>query len=369
MTSMLRPARKPGQSDSAAPDLLARRMDPGLHLRSAPAWMSACALLLAIVNGCNRKTASPSAAAGPVVLYTSVDEPFVRPLIARFQNETGIAVTLLTDAEAAKSVGLAEKIRAERDHPRADVWWDNECFLTINLAREGILAPYDSPAAADIPAQYKDREHRWAAGVLRARVLVSSPKLAGKTGAAKQLRDLLRPEWRGRIAIARPTAGTTGGHVAALYVTWGDERADAFFRQLHDNGCLLLGGNAMVAESVARGDLIAGVCDNDDAASASAEIGKLETALPDQDEIGDGTLAIPAPVSLVTGAPHPVAATKLIDFLLSRDVDRALIDAKFAWASTRDAAMPGKVIKIDYEATAKAMPAAIRRATAILEGR
>jgi len=48
-------------------------------------------------------------------------EPYVRPLVNQFQKETGIQVTLITDAEAAKSVGLAEKLRAEKDHPKADV--------------------------------------------------------------------------------------------------------------------------------------------------------------------------------------------------------------------------------------------------------
>jgi iron(III) transport system substrate-binding protein len=88
------------------------------------------------------------------VLYTSVDEPFVLPLVDEFKQRTGISVTLLTDAEASKSVGLAERLRAEKDHPQADVWWDNECFLTINLADEGVVEAYNSPSAADIPAQY-----------------------------------------------------------------------------------------------------------------------------------------------------------------------------------------------------------------------
>ena len=325
--------------------------------------------LIAIAAGCNRK--SPSA--GPesqVVLYTSVDEPYARPLVERFQKQTGIHVTLLTDAEASKSVGLAERLRAERDHPRCDVWWSNECFLTINLADAGVLAPYDSPSAANIPDRYKDREHRWAGSVLRVRVLVSAPQKAGNGSApVAHLRDLLRPELKNQVAIARPTAGTTGGHVAALYVLWGDVKADTFFRGLHNQGVSLLGGNSIVAESVARADLRAGLCDNDDAADASKEIGKLNTALPDQGEGEDGTLAMPCTVALAAGSPHPDAAKKLMDYLLSADVDRALVDEKFAWCSTRDVPGHGRFMAVDYHAVAARMPSAIRRATALLEGR
>src|SRR5579864_4563148 len=190
---------------------------------------------LPLLCGCNRKQHSGSNG-GEVVLYTSVDEPYVRPLVEQFQKQTGIHVTLVTDAEASKSVGLAEKLRAEKDHPQADVWWSNECFLTINLSDDGVLTPYDSPAATDIPVQFKDPEHRWAGSVLRVRVLVSSRSLPSGATRPTHLRDLLRPEFKGHLAIARPTAGTTGGHVAAPYIVWGKDRAETFFRGLHDNG-------------------------------------------------------------------------------------------------------------------------------------
>ena len=327
----------------------------------------ALAVMAIVPIACKRSGGTGSAETkGPVVLYTSVDEPYVRPLIDEFEKQTGIDVTLVTDAEASKSVGLSEKLRAEKDHPQADVWWSNECFLTINMADEGVLAPYDSPSAADIPSQYKDPEHRWAGNVLRVRVMVASRNAAIKP---QHLSDLTRPELKGQIAIARPTAGTTGGHVAALYVLWGRSRADAFFRGLHENKVTLVGGNSVAAESVARGDLKAALCDNDDAADASANIGPIETILPDQGPDEDGTLAMPCTVSLVAGAKHQEAAKRLIDFLLSSKVDQKLIDAKFAWCSTRQAAGHGKFMAVDYHAVAKAMPGAIRNATSIMEGR
>src|SRR5438876_3480856 len=109
--------------------------------------------------------------AGDVVLYTSVDEPVARPVIQAFEKQTGIHVILQTDSEATKSVGLAERLRAEKANPQADVWWSNEPFHTINLAKEGVLAEYDSPAAKDVPQRFKDANHHWASSGLRARVL------------------------------------------------------------------------------------------------------------------------------------------------------------------------------------------------------
>ncbi len=335
-----------------------------MKARRTRRWLTAL-LLPAAALGCKRDTHGLPAGSDTVVLYTSVDEPYVRPLVEQFQKQTGIKVTLVTDAEASKSVGLAEKLRAEKDHPQADVWWSNECFLTINLAGEGILAPYDSPSAADIPLAYKDPEHRWAGSVLRVRMLVSSKQTTDVT----HLRDLLRPDLKGRVTIARPTAGTTGGHLAALYVLWGQDHAETFLSALHDNGVTLVGGNSIVAESVARGDMSAGVCDNDDAADAAANVGPLNAVLPDQGPGEDGTLAMPCTAGMVANGPHPAPARQLVDFILSKQVDEKLIAAHFAWCSSRDTAGHGLFAKVDYSTVAGMMRHAIRSGTAILDGR
>ncbi|MDB5289504.1 MAG: transporter substrate-binding protein, partial [Phycisphaerales bacterium] len=353
--SMGRFACMPSPHPSPPPAYRGREQRPPNLSRVRLMRMAALPLVLvAALAGCHKKSGTKNAAdAGPIVLYTSVDEPYARPLVEQFKRETGIDVTLVTDSEASKSVGLSEKLRAEREHPRADVWWSNECFLTINMADEGVLAAYDSPAAGDIPAKYKDDQHRWAGPVLRVRTLVSrTPPDEGNWVRPTHLRDLLRPDLKGRIAVARPTAGTTGGHVAALYVLWGKDRADQFFSGLRANEVKLLGGNSVVAESVARREMWLGVCDNDDAADALANTGKLDATLPDQGEGEDGTLAMPCTVGLVAGAPHAESAKRLIDFLLSRQVDKKLVEAKFAWCSTREVAGKGKFMEVDYHAVA-----------------
>ncbi|MEA2711615.1 MAG: iron(III) transport system substrate-binding protein [Phycisphaerales bacterium] len=302
-----------------------------------------------------------------ITLYTSVDQPYAAPIIRDFEQKTGIKVTLVTDAEATKSVGLAERVRAERNNPQCDVFWSNEPFHTINLASEGLIEPYESPAAAEVPKRFRDPQGRWCSVALRARVI----GVHGGAGAAvKNLEDLTKPELKDRIAMAKPTAGTTGGHVAALYVLWGDERAKAYFRQLRDNGIKLLGGNGQVAESVGQGTLVAGLTDNDDVAATKRNGGKIEAVLPDHD--GIGTLMVPTTVGIVARDHRndAAAARKLVDHLLSRETEQKLIDAGFAAWSVRglDSAKV-KAMDVDYAKVANIMPRATREATNILEGR
>ena len=322
-------------------------------------------VLLALV-GCDR--AKPA----DVVLYTSVDEPVARPIIQAFERQTGLKVAMKTDTEATKSVGLAQRLEAEKDNPQADVWWGNEVFHTINLAEQGVLAAYASPSAERIPAMYKDSEGRWAGTALRARVIARTTRDPDITlQFLSSIGDLADPAYKGRICMARPTAGTTGGHMAALYTLMGPEKFAHVLRRFKENDIRLLGGNSVVAEYVGTGQMWAGLTDNDDVAAMQREGGKLELVLPDQGPGQIGTLTIPCTVALVKGAKHGEAARKLVDYLLSQEVEQKLLEASFARYSVF--AEPGKdAVKgmpVRYEQVAKNMKAAVELAMKVLEGR
>jgi iron(III) transport system substrate-binding protein len=319
------------------------------------------ALLLLALIGCRR-----SSPAKEVVLYTSIDEPVARPILDAFMQQTGIKVVLKTDTEASKTAGLVETLRAEKANPQADVFWNNEPFHTINLAEEGALAAYDSPAAKDVLAPYKDPQHRWAANGLRMRMIAMAPGVSVST-----VEDLTDPKFKGKLCIANPAFGTTSGHIAALFVKWGPEKAEKFMRDLKANDVRLLGGNSEVVKQIAGGNFAAGLTDNDDVDSMIAEGGKL-TGVPADLRDHSGPLAIPCTVGLVSGAKHDAEAKKLIDYLLSPEVEAKMLAAHFAVRSARPqpTSQPGlPLIQVDYAEVAKMMPRAVDLARKIFEGR
>jgi iron(III) transport system substrate-binding protein len=317
-------------------------------------------LIACSLSGCNRPEG-----ADLITVYCPVDEPYAAKLFEEFEAQTNIRIAPLYDIESSKSVGLAGKLEAERDHPRADVWWGSEAFLTTRLAEEGIFEAYNPPTASDILPEFKDPQNLWTGSGLRARVLALSvpPPPFPITG----LNDLLDPRLKGKIAIARPTAGATGAHVAALYAMWGPDKTREFLRKLHDNGVTLLGGNAEVADQVGIGSFQLGLTDSDDITNAAANGGKLTAVIPDQN--GEGTIAMPTTVALIKGTQHAAAAKKLIDFLVSRQGEQKLIDVGFAKWSVRGGANGIKAMKVDYHKVADVFPMAMREGTAILEGR
>lgn len=328
-----------------------------------------CLGLAAFLAGCDRSPSPAPKAAGDVTIYTSVDEPYVKPLIKRFEQQTGIKVNLVTDGEATKTAGLVERILAEKTHPQADVYWGNEVFHTINLAQQGVFTAYQSPAGKDIPARWRDRDGLYTDLGLRARVIVIStaPQYKELVGKIKGINDLTDPALKSKIAVCHPGFGTASGQFAAFYAVMGEQKYKELLQGLKANQVKLLGGNSAVADQVAAGTLAAGPTDTDDVANGKADGQKIDGIVPDQD--GMGTLMIPTTVALVSGAPHADNGKKLIDFLLDPAVEKQLIDTRYLAYSTRSAHQNVKAMDVDYTQLAKEMRTAVEMALTILQDR
>ena len=271
-----------------------------------------------------------------VVVYTSVDQPHSEPVLNAFEQQSGVRVRAIYDIEATKTTGLVSRLVAERDHPQADVFWSSEIAQTLWLKEQGVLAPYASPAAEDIPAAYRDLDAHWTGFGLRARILIVNTNRLDSADYPDSIFDLLDLQWQpGEVGFANPLFGTTATHAATLYATLGPEAAYSYFQALHDGGARVVDGNSVVRDMVASGDLTVGLTDTDDAAVALREGRPVETIFPDQD--GIGTLFIPNTLALVAGGPNPEQGRALIDFLLGAEVETMLIEQDFLCASVRSA--------------------------------
>jgi len=286
----------------------------------ARTWTLAAALSLSCLAGCGGEDKPV------VVVYTALDEMFSRPILAKFEEQTGLEVLPVYDTEASKTTGLVMRIINEANRPRADVFWNNELAQTIVLKHKGLLEAYASPAAEAIPERYKDPEHFWTGFAARARVIIYNTDLVQEPPAS--IMAYLDPKWKGRAAIAKPLFGTTATHAAALFTLWGEEKAQKFFQGLLANDVAVLAGNATVRDMVASGAYAWGLTDTDDANGAIEDGLPAKWRFPDQEDGGLGTLVIPNTVAVVKNAPHPEAARKLIDYLLSPEVERVLAEVR-----------------------------------------
>ena len=342
-----------------------------LHRRlGIPLAALTCILLAGLGASCRRGARSRGR---QVVLYCSVDQNIAEPVVAAFERHTGIKVLARYDTEASKTVGLVQRLRSEArsGRPAADVFWSSEVFYTIRLAREGLLEPHLPQAAQDLPAQFADPQRRWHGFALRARVIAYNTRRVRPEEAPRRLEDLLESKWRGRLVMAAPEFGTTGGDVASWFVHYGPKRAREILRGLKANGIRLVDGNSSAVRAVARGQADICLTDTDDVYAARRN--GWPVAMNFLDQGGDGVLVIPNTVALVRGAARPAEAKALVAFLLSARVEEMLARSDSHNTPVR-ASLAGRfeqyriprVLKVDYQAVADRLAEAVRAAREIL---
>lgn len=272
-----------------------------------------------------------------VVVYVSEDQVFSEPILGDFERETGIRVRSVFDTEEAKSTGVMNRLIAERSNPQADVYWANEPIRAESLRQEGMTSPYVSPAAAGIPAEYKDAEGHWTGFSARARVLLVHKDVPEKPTSISALAD---PRFRGRVALANPLFGTTTAEVAALFVRRGDAWGRDFMGALKANQIRVTASNGESADAVVSGEVGLSLVDSDDAVSRIRQGRPVEMVVPDQREGELGVYLVPNAVLILRGAPHPEPAKRLVDYLLSPETERKLAAADCAQLPLRAGVAP-----------------------------
>jgi len=274
-----------------------------------------------------------------VVIYTSQDQQFAEPILHDFTRQTGIKVRAVYDSEAVKTVGLAQRLLAEANHPQCDVWWSNEALRTRQLARRGVLK-------TDTIVEFGFRSRR---------IVINTNKLT-LTAAPKSLTELTNAEWRGKVALAYPMFGTTSAQFIALRQRWGAEKWEQWCRALAANQPFLVDGNSVVVKLVGRGEASVGLTDFDDIAAGQRE-GLAIVGL----SLSHDSVLIPNSVAVVRSAPHPDEAKRLAEFIASDAVVERLISASALEGKMWEASQNWNSLLDNLEAATETMRAIFLR--------
>ena len=269
----------------------------------------------------------PALAAESLTVYSARKEELIRPAIEAFQQSTGIKVTLLT----GKAGELARRIEIEKGNPKGDLFLGTTAGVTELLRRKGLLEPYPSPYAREIPGEFKAPDATWVGITGRVRVIIYNKTLVRDAEAPRSFFDLTDPRWRGKVAVASMGERTTVGHLAAIMALKGEEFTTGYVKALRDNGLKVLTNNTEVRKAVASGEYAIGITNHyyyllqlrENPASPIAIV------YPDQgpDHIGAPVYSITS--AIMKGARNLAAAKKFTDFLLQPRGNRLLVEGEF----------------------------------------
>ena len=202
-------------------------------------------------------------------------------------------------------------------------------------------------------------------------MIAYNTKRVAEDEAPQSLEEVLGDKWRGRIVMAAPEFGTTGGDVASWFVHYGVERAREILSGLRANEIRIVDGNSTAVRMVATGQADVCFTDTDDVYAGQRNGWPIGMHYLDQG--GAGAMAIPNTVALIKGARHRREAGELIDFMLSGKVERMLaqsdshnapVAADLAEEFSRYAI--AKPLAVDYGEVADSLTEAVKAAREIL---
>ena len=263
-----------------------------------------------------------------VVVYAAQDQVYAEPILREFEKETGIKVKAVFDSEAVKTVGLANRLLAERSHPQCDVFWGNEEMRTRQLAAHGVFRETNGWAAFGyrsrrivVNTNFVSHGNRRGNEADQASTVQNPPPHVSGY-APSSLLELTNEIWRGKVALAFPQFGTTATHFHALKQRWGEATWLAWCRALAANKPFIVDGNSVVVKFVARGEAWVGLTDSDDVFAGQREGAPVAMLATNEEQ-----LLIPNTVGVIRNAPHPENARKLFGFLQRKDIAEQLVQA------------------------------------------
>lgn len=278
-----------------------------------------------------------------LVIYTSVDRNYSETIFEDFEKATGIKVLPAYDVEATKTTGLVNRLIAEKENPKADVFWNGEISQTLKLKEEGIFSPYLSKEGEGLPLNFIDKDNYWTAFGGRSRVFIVNTNLLKKEEYPKSIFDYATFPDASSIAIAKPLFGTTATQVAALYAKLGKDKVYELFSKIESSKVNIVDGNGAVRDLVASGKLKYGLTDTDDALSAMEKGLPVDIVFPDQGKEMIGTLVIPNSVGIIKNSPNRKNAELFVDYLLKKETMKKFIESGWCQVTTLDIEVKSKI--------------------------
>jgi len=179
------------------------------------------------------------ASASEVNVYSGRKAKLIKPLLDKFQYQTGIKVNLVT----AKSDALIKRIESEGKSSPADI------FITVDAGRldrakklDLLQSIDDLPITKEISRSYIDKDNKWIALSKRIRTIIFSKENI-KTNDIKNFEDLAKNEWKQRICVRSSNNIYNQSLVASLIANLGEKNAEKIIKRVVENFARKPSGN------------------------------------------------------------------------------------------------------------------------------
>lgn len=256
------------------------------------------------------------ASAETLTLYTSQPNQDAQQTVDAFMEANpDITVDWVRDGTTKLMARLTSEIEAGAPSP--DVLLIADTVTLEGMARQGLLAAYDSPEAeAYDAALYSPDGHYYSTKLITTGIAYNTGAETVPTSWA----DLAKPEMANLVAMPSPLySGAALIHLATLTET--DGLGWDYYQALADNNARAEGGNGGTFKAVASGEKPYGVLVDFLALRAKADGSPVEFVFPEE-----GVSYVTEPVAILEASDNKDAAQKFVDFVLSEAGQELVVD-------------------------------------------
>jgi iron(III) transport system substrate-binding protein len=272
----------------------------------------AIVFVLMTVTGC---AGGVEPAGDSLVVYSGRSESLVAPLIAQFEEATGIEVEVRWGGTAELAATLLE----EGANSPADVFFAQDPG-GLGAVTE-LLAPLPGELLGQVDPRFRDPAGRWVGISGRARVVVYNTALS-PSDLPPDLEGFTDPAWRGRLGWA-PTNSSFQSMVTAMRAVWGEEKTRTWLEGILANEPIVYESNTPIVAGVGAREVDVGFVNHYYLYRFLAEEG---AAFPARNYIlpsgGPGALVMVAGTGRLATGKNEANALEFIRFLLSEEAQQ-----------------------------------------------
>ncbi|MBI2934227.1 MAG: extracellular solute-binding protein [Chloroflexi bacterium] len=263
---------------------------------------------------------------GTLTIYATAIAPITATLRSVFKQRFDIDLEFIQGRPAEITARIAAERRAGIF--QADVGHLGETTAARDIKPQGWSTPLpDLLVLPDVKnpdnwkgkrLPYVDKGNHVLMFVAKAVPFVVANTDMVKEGELVSFLDLLKPQWKGRIVLSDPTiSGTSPNLLAALYQTFGDEKARDIFRKLAAQQPVINRDQRLMLEWLARGRYPVGLGQSGSLFSefrrAGAPVQFVDLKEPRFISAGPGNIVV------FNNNPHPRATQVYINWLMTAE--------------------------------------------------
>ncbi len=246
-----------------------------------------------------------------VTIYSGRSEKLISPLLEKAKKDLGMNIQVRYGDTAELAIALLE----EGKNSRADLFFAQDAGALGTLERRNLTLPISSNLVNRVDPRFRSPKAHWVGISGRARVLNYNTNLVKKDQLPKSVWDLVRPQWRGKVAWA-PTNGSFQSFVTAMRVLEGEPRTLQWLKAMKANGVKDYRNNTTIVEALGRGETQIGLVNNYYLANFKKTNANLPVAAHYTNQDAASMINI-AGVAIMNSTKQKPEVEKLIGYLLS----------------------------------------------------